>query len=941
MSVFADRVQETTITTGAGPLTLAGAVTGAQAFADVCAIGDTVEYAIFAADVHGNSSGAWEQGVGTYSASNTLTRTTVLASSNGGAAVNFASGAKRVEISPGGRWFRAADSFASTSIRRYGAQGNSTIDATGGSDDTQAFLDMCAEVTANGGGVVYVDDGFYRIDGSQLVIPSNFRFVMSPNAYLVTNRLGGGGANAGEDLANGSMLVSSHPSNASNHAGILIEGGIIRCADPDNIGAAFYDNCGTSIQIRSCSAYGFKHSVVLDQSELVDISGCDFSPSDSSGACVWLVNGGSLRIGNESGFTNRISIKSCQINSGASVTGILDDGGNAHSFVDNNYNGCLHHIRASNVLGLKINGGEFESATGANVVLSTLRSDGGVAGGCDAVCIDTPEITTTDGQSCISIEDGNMGSLTLIAPFFGNSTAAKVSGTGGIYALYSVGVASGGGGATFDGMAQNHWEVGNNGLGSIAITTNLPIPLAGDQTIDVDAKIIFDDVGGVSYQSYTEHVLASPFRYHSVVSQGGAGGWRGGYRLQLNYDGGTLFDALKIEANVDGTTAAMTLAGNLIVSGNVGGANIGSAAAAALDTDTALTANSDTSVPSQRAVKAAIATAVTGTLKFQGSTDCSGNPNYPAASKGDVYVVSVAGKIGGAAGTTVEIGDEYFAIADNAGGSQASVGASWDVLERNDTLATVATTGSAGDLVAGTLPAGRFPALTGDVTTVAGALAATIAAKAVTLAKMADVATATVFYRKTAGTGAPEVNTLATLKADLAITAGDVSGLAAIATSGSGADLGANTVALGKLATQAAATILGNNGGGAAAPSALTVAQVKTLLAIATTDVTPSVQSVANAATVTPAFSDAQTNITAQAGGLTLANWSGTAVPARRHIIRIKDNGSPQTIAYGTKYRAIGVTLPTTTAANKTLYLGCVYNSTDDKFDVLAVGQEA
>lgn len=58
------------------------------------------------------------------------------------------------------------------------------------------------------------------------------------------------------------------------------------------------------------------------------------------------------------------------------------------------------------------------------------------------------------------------------------------------------------------------------------------------------------------------------------------------------------------------------------------------------------------------------------------------------------------------------------------------------------------------------------PNHTGDVTSVAGG-ATTIAAKAVTLAKMADMATGSIFYRKTAGTGAPEVQTLATLKADL------------------------------------------------------------------------------------------------------------------------------------------------------------------------------
>jgi hypothetical protein len=101
------------------------------------------------------------------------------------------------------------------------------------------------------------------------------------------------------------------------------------------------------------------------------------------------------------------------------------------------------------------------------------------------------------------------------------------------------------------------------------------------------------------------------------------------------------------------------------------------------DPDGTLAANSDTKYPSQKAVKTYVDTAVTGLLDFKGSTDASSNPNYPAASKGDAYVVSVAGKVGGASGKSVDIGDVYLATADNAGGTEASVGASWSVLEHN------------------------------------------------------------------------------------------------------------------------------------------------------------------------------------------------------------------------------------------------------------------
>lgn len=65
------------------------------------------------------------------------------------------------------------------------------------------------------------------------------------------------------------------------------------------------------------------------------------------------------------------------------------------------------------------------------------------------------------------------------------------------------------------------------------------------------------------------------------------------------------------------------------------------------------------------------------------------------------------------------------------------------------------------------------PNHSGDVTSVADGTQ-TIASKAVTLAKMADMATGSLIYRKTAAAGAPEVQTLATLKTDLAVSKSDV-----------------------------------------------------------------------------------------------------------------------------------------------------------------------
>jgi len=91
--VLKDRVKETSTTTGTGTFTLAGAATGFQSFS-VIGNGNTTFYCIV-----DSSSGAWEVGIGTYSTSGTtLSRDTILESSNSGSAVNFGAGSKDVFV---------------------------------------------------------------------------------------------------------------------------------------------------------------------------------------------------------------------------------------------------------------------------------------------------------------------------------------------------------------------------------------------------------------------------------------------------------------------------------------------------------------------------------------------------------------------------------------------------------------------------------------------------------------------------------------------------------------------------------------------------------------------------------------------------------------------------------------------------------------------------
>jgi hypothetical protein len=126
-------------------------------------------------------------------------------------------------------------------------------------------------------------------------------------------------------------------------------------------------------------------------------------------------------------------------------------------------------------------------------------------------------------------------------------------------------------------------------------------------------------------------------------------------------------------------------------------------------------------------------------------------------------------------------------------------------------------------------------------------------------------------------------------------------------------------------------------------PAAPTAAVGTSTTQIATTAFvrTPSVQSVASSATVTPTAADDMVIITAQAAGLTLANPTGSPLQGQKLIIRIKDNGTARGISFGTEYRALGVTLPTTTVISKTMYLGFIRNDTDTKWDLVAKSEQA
>ena len=191
--VIGDRVRETSITSGTGSFTLAGAVTGYQTFDAILDTNDTTYYTI------ADQSGAnWEVGIGTFTAPATLARTTILSSSNGGSVVTFGAGTKDVFISlPASKTvqsFSAGSTGLTPSTASFGAVSlaGTLVPANGGTGTATAFT--AGSVVFAGASGVYAQDNtnlFFDDTNNRLGIGT-----ASPDAALTVNTVASFGAGA-------------------------------------------------------------------------------------------------------------------------------------------------------------------------------------------------------------------------------------------------------------------------------------------------------------------------------------------------------------------------------------------------------------------------------------------------------------------------------------------------------------------------------------------------------------------------------------------------------------------------------------------------------------------------------------------------------------------------------------------------------------------------
>ena len=224
--VLANRVKETTTTTGTGTVTLLGASTGFQSFSAIGNANSTYY------TIAGQTGSEWEVGIGTYTSSGTtLSRTTVLASSNSGSLVSFSAGTKDVFVTQpantAGLAWQAVQTANFTAVSGNAYPVNTTagtftatLPASPTAGEFVCFVDYAGTFNPNyltvapNGGKIDGDTGnvqitqtreaihFVYIDTTQGWIPySGFNTITPvggyPVEYLVVAGGAGGGANIG------------------------------------------------------------------------------------------------------------------------------------------------------------------------------------------------------------------------------------------------------------------------------------------------------------------------------------------------------------------------------------------------------------------------------------------------------------------------------------------------------------------------------------------------------------------------------------------------------------------------------------------------------------------------------------------------------------------------------------------------------------------------
>jgi hypothetical protein len=305
-----NRVQETTTTGGTGTITLAGAVTGYITFAAGFTTGDVLFYTI------DNGIGEWEIGIGTLVTTGTLSRTTVIASSNSGALVNFSSGTKRVFCSaPTRSLVPDQDSKSGYVLTTDGTnpswtQTLNSVNIGNTTAGTGAFTTLSASSTVSGTGFSNYLASPPAIGGSS---PAAGNFTNLGYTGTLTGGTGVINIGSGQIVKNASGVVTigsaiSLDPTTANALVVNSSGNVGLGVSPSNFGKLEITGNGNNLYLKHSAATGGYRLFVLDGDSSFNIdryNGSTFTQylKINASGDVLVTGGGGLGYGTGSGGT--------------------------------------------------------------------------------------------------------------------------------------------------------------------------------------------------------------------------------------------------------------------------------------------------------------------------------------------------------------------------------------------------------------------------------------------------------------------------------------------------------------------------------------------------------------------------------------------------------------------------------------------------------------